>query len=53
LVILSDEEPETIETSEILGGVPRATLAAALGLAEDLVNKLHGKTVTIGDGSVL
>ena len=53
LVILSHEEPETIETSEIIGGVPKPTLASALGLAEDLVNQLHGKTVTIGDGSIL
>lgn len=51
LVILSNEIPETIELSETLGGVPAKTLAASLGVSEQLLEKLPAKAVTIGAGS--
>lgn len=51
LVILSDELPETIELSETLGGVPADTLATALGISEQMLDKLPKKAVTIGAGA--
>jgi oxalate decarboxylase/phosphoglucose isomerase-like protein (cupin superfamily) len=51
LVILSHELPETIELSETLSGVPRATLAATLGVSEQLLEELPKQAVTIGAGS--
>lgn len=53
LVILSHEEPETIELSEILAGVPKETLAKALGLPIKLLEALPAQAVTIGAGPVL
>ena len=53
LVILSSEEPETIELSEILAGVPKDTLATALGLSRALLEGVPAKTVTIGAGPIL
>jgi oxalate decarboxylase/phosphoglucose isomerase-like protein (cupin superfamily) len=53
LVVLSHEQPETIELSETLMGVPATTLAAALGLSPELLGKLPKETVTIGGGSKL
>jgi oxalate decarboxylase/phosphoglucose isomerase-like protein (cupin superfamily) len=53
LVVLSHEQPETIELSETLIGVPRATLSATLNVPEDLLARLPGETVTIGGGSKL
>lgn len=53
LLTLSHEEPETIELSEILAEVPKSTLASALGLSEELLDKLPEARVTIGGGSVL
>lgn len=53
LVVLSHEEPETIELSEILTGVPRESLARALGVSEGALEGLPDKTVTIGRGVVL
>ena len=51
VVILSHELPETIELSETLSGVPGKTLAAVLGISEELLEELPKGTVTIGVGS--
>jgi len=51
LVVLSHEQPETIELSETLIGVPVATLSATLGVPEDVWKKFPSATVTIGAGS--
>jgi len=48
LVVLSNPEPETIELSEMLAGVPRSTLAKALGVSEELLERMPKETVTIG-----
>ena len=53
LVVLSHEEPETIELSEILSGIPKDTLAAALGVPKKLLEAIPEKTVTIGVGAIL
>jgi oxalate decarboxylase/phosphoglucose isomerase-like protein (cupin superfamily) len=53
LVVLSHEEPETIELSEILAGVPRDTLARALGVSAEAVKDLPEQAVMIGDGVIL
>lgn len=53
LVVLSDEEPQTIELSETLAGTPGTTLENALGLPREIVDQLPKKTITIGGGSVL
>jgi len=47
LVVLSHEEPETIELSEILSGVPTETLSK-LGISPELLAELPTSTVTIG-----
>lgn len=52
LVVLSHEEPETIELSEMLAGVPRSTLAASFGIAEEQLEGLPEKAVTIGAGAL-
>jgi oxalate decarboxylase/phosphoglucose isomerase-like protein (cupin superfamily) len=51
LVVLSHEQPETIELSETLIGVPAATLSATLGVPEDIWKKFPNAPVTIGIGS--
>ena len=48
LVVLSDEEPLTIELSETLAGVPRETLSKVLGLSEEALSELPDEAVTIG-----
>jgi len=53
LVVLSHEQPETIELSETLIGVPKETLASTLSLPEGLLDQLPQQTVTIGGGSKL
>lgn len=53
LVVLSHEQPETIELSETLIGVPAPTLSSALGLSQELVTALPKQAVTIGGGSKL
>jgi oxalate decarboxylase/phosphoglucose isomerase-like protein (cupin superfamily) len=53
LVILSDEEPETIELSEMLSGVPKETLAKVLGVSEEILGSMPEQTVTIGGGGML
>ena len=53
LVVLSHEQPETIELSETLIGIPKSTLASTLRMPEDLLNSLPKETVTIGGGSRL
>lgn len=53
LVVLSHEQPETIELSETLIGVPSSTLAAALGVPPELIGALPKEAVTIGAGSKL
>jgi oxalate decarboxylase len=47
LVILSHEEPETIELSETLIGVPKSTLSKVLNLSEKFLEEMPKKTVTI------
>jgi oxalate decarboxylase/phosphoglucose isomerase-like protein (cupin superfamily) len=47
LVILSHEEPETIELSETLMGVPKSTLSKVLSVSEDYLGQMPTKTVTI------
>jgi oxalate decarboxylase/phosphoglucose isomerase-like protein (cupin superfamily) len=53
LVTLSHEQPETIELSEILAGVPKNTLSKVLGIPSKLLNRIPSKTVTIGGEVVL
>jgi len=53
LVVLSHEQPETIELSETLIGVPKETLSSTLGIPEKLLAQLPKETVTIGGGSRL
>jgi oxalate decarboxylase/phosphoglucose isomerase-like protein (cupin superfamily) len=53
LVVLSNEEPQTIELSEILAGIPEETLSRAFGLSEDVLKGIPRATVTIGGGPVL
>jgi oxalate decarboxylase len=48
LVVLSHEEPLTIELSETLAGVPRDVLAKVLGLSDSALSELPEKAVTIG-----
>jgi oxalate decarboxylase/phosphoglucose isomerase-like protein (cupin superfamily) len=48
LVVLSDEEPLTIELSETLAGVPNDVLSKVLGLSEGALSELPEKAVTIG-----
>jgi oxalate decarboxylase/phosphoglucose isomerase-like protein (cupin superfamily) len=53
LVILSHEEPETIELSEMLSGVPGETLENVFGVGKDFFKPLSGKPITIGGGQVM
>ena len=53
LVVLSHEQPETIELSETLIGVPKETLSSTLNLSEELLSSLPQQTITIGGGSKL
>jgi len=53
LVVLSHEQPETIELSETLIGVPRETLSSTLSVPKELLASLPKETVTIGGGSNL
>jgi oxalate decarboxylase/phosphoglucose isomerase-like protein (cupin superfamily) len=48
LVVLSHEEPETIELSETLAGVPIETLAKTLDLPSDRFTGLPERAVRIG-----
>ncbi len=50
LVVLSHEEPETLELSEMLVGVPKDALAAMYNLPQNVVKALPAKTVTIAGG---
>lgn len=50
LVVLSHEEPQTIELSEMLSGVPNATLANMYGVAETIFEAIPNRTVVIGGG---
>jgi oxalate decarboxylase/phosphoglucose isomerase-like protein (cupin superfamily) len=53
LVVLSHEEPETIELSEMIRGVPKSAFSAMYGLPEDVLDLIPEKTVTIGAGQRL
>lgn len=53
LVMLTNEEPLTIELSEMLHGVPKETLMACYGVSKTFVDDIPKKTVIVGDGSVL
>ncbi len=48
LVVLSHEEPQTIEFSEMMSGVPNATLAKMYNLPERVFAAIPEKTVIIG-----
>ena len=48
LVILSHEEPLTIELSETLAGIPNEVLAKVLGMSESALGELPTEAVTIG-----
>jgi oxalate decarboxylase len=48
LVVLSHEEPLTIELSETLAGLPREVLRTVLGLEESALDALPSEAVTIG-----
>jgi oxalate decarboxylase/phosphoglucose isomerase-like protein (cupin superfamily) len=50
LVVLSHEEPQTIELSEMLTGVPDQTLANMFGVSEGVFNAIPNKTIVIGGG---
>jgi oxalate decarboxylase/phosphoglucose isomerase-like protein (cupin superfamily) len=50
LVVLSHEEPLTIELSEMLTGVPNATLANMYGIAEEAFEAIPAGTIVIGGG---
>lgn len=53
LVVLSHEEPQTIELSEMLSGVPNDTLANMYGVAETVFEEIPNRTVVIGGGNLL
>jgi oxalate decarboxylase/phosphoglucose isomerase-like protein (cupin superfamily) len=53
LVMLSDREPQTIELSEMLAGVPNDTLARALGIPGELLERMPTKAVTISPVPVM
>ncbi|WGF86510.1 cupin domain-containing protein [Marinivivus vitaminiproducens] len=48
LVVLSHEEPQTIELSEMLRGVPNSTLAKMYDVSEQVFERIPAKTVVIG-----
>jgi oxalate decarboxylase len=48
LVVLSHEEPQTIELSEMLKGVPNATLGKMYGISEKIFAEIPERTVLIG-----
>ena len=50
LVVLSHEEPETIELSEMLSGVPNETLGRMYGVSERVFAGIPQRTVIIGGG---
>lgn len=49
LVMLTHNEPETIELSETLIGVPNKTLEKVLGISEKIWEKLPEKAVVVAD----
>jgi oxalate decarboxylase/phosphoglucose isomerase-like protein (cupin superfamily) len=51
LVVLSHEEPETIELSEILAGVPDGVLSGTLGVPADRFADLPAEAVVVGSAS--
>jgi oxalate decarboxylase len=53
LVVLSHEEPLTIELSEMLAGVPRETLAKSLELPIDALQGMPERRIMIASGSVM
>jgi oxalate decarboxylase/phosphoglucose isomerase-like protein (cupin superfamily) len=52
LVVLSHEEPQTIEFSEMFSGVPNATLAKMYEIPETSFDKIPQRTVVIGGAPV-
>lgn len=50
LVVLSHEEPETIELSEMLSGVPNETLSRMYGIPARVFEAIPARTVVIGGG---
>ena len=50
LVVLSHEEPQTIEFSEMYAGVPKSTLAKMYGISEKAFSEIPNTKVVIGGG---
>ena len=48
LLVLSHEEPQTIEMSEMLAATPNETLAKTFSLTESVVSAVPSKVVVIG-----
>jgi oxalate decarboxylase/phosphoglucose isomerase-like protein (cupin superfamily) len=48
LVMLSNEEPETLELSEMLSRVPPDTLGSVFGFSKSVLKALPKKAITIG-----
>jgi oxalate decarboxylase/phosphoglucose isomerase-like protein (cupin superfamily) len=51
LVVLSHEEPQTVELSEMLSGVPRETLAKMYGVSGKVFEAIPSGVVVIGGTS--
>ena len=51
LVVLSNEEPETIELSEMLAGIPRDILKKTFGFPQELVDHVPERAIVIGGGA--
>lgn len=50
LVVLSHEQPLTVELSEMLAGVPNETLANMYGISSSVFERIPSRTVVIGGG---
>lgn len=50
LVVLSHEQPLTVELSEMLAGVPNETLAKMYEVSPSVFERIPAKTVVIGGG---
>lgn len=53
LVVLSHEQPLTVELSEMIAGVPNDTLANMYGVASSVFERIPSRTVVIGGGETV
>ena len=53
LVVLSHEEPQTIELSEMIAGVPNEALGRMYGIDPKVFDAILRRTVTIGGPNAL